>query len=677
MISAIAAACLAAAIPTDHLSSVATASYWYKKDERGKGDAISEKAMPRRFPAFAMSKDEFLVRDPFVRARHLDRIEICFRDETVPAREMARTANPDAVVLKTERPVEGVVPLAFTEGEPAERETWYIDGMLAVKASDVGTNESTFVSASTGKTFRRGMANSIYLDSNRNVVGLDFGERVETAGGALKCVPPDMWRRISADSFEKAALKAERTAADASLGILFKLEPKDKDNEGGSSRYRYSYGGREEKNEIDAVGYAVAGKVIVPCDIDGEKIARINKIEATFPDGSATNLVFAGALAEWNAVVLDVPEEFRPRLKPLEIAPGKAEDFDNRVAWVVTVENENGRIVATAERSLFNGVRFIRGAKFTPKAGDGNSSSFTLDENGRIASLRLARRFKTERWSSSEREPVATQDISRFVAGEGTNPEFAPRNDKEKNLLVWLGVESVRLTDALARDRKAQSFIRHYSRPPYVTEVYAGSPAEKSGLKTGDVLLAVRRGNEAERELEAEEDYFFYGRYGMPWPDVESELNKLMTTFGAGASVTIIYARDGKRHEAQVVLESAPVHFKNAVKSRNRALGLSVKDMTFEVRRFFKFDDAEPGIVIAKVKPGSPADVAGLEPFELITEVNGEKVTGAKDFAAKIKGKTDFTFAVRKLAQTRMVKLHVAADAEVERQKQQADGAAK
>ena len=94
-------------------------------------------------------------------------------------------------------------------------------------------------------------------------------------------------------------------------------------------------------------------------------------------------------------------------------------------------------------------------------------------------------------------------------------------------------------------------------------------------------------------------------------------------------------------------------------KARNRALGLSVRDMTFEVRRYFKFDDKAPGIVIARVKPGSPAAVAGLKPFELVTEVNGEKVTGAKDFAAKIKGRADLVFAVRRLAQTRMVKIHV------------------
>jgi hypothetical protein len=345
--------------------------------------------------------------------------------------------------------------------------------------------------------------------------------------------------------------------------------------------------------------------------------------------------------------------------------------------------------VADARRRRFEGVEFLRGAVFAPRAagGDGWSErrtrSFVLDADGRIASFALSRRFKAERWSSSEKECVTTADLARFVAGEGVNPEFAPRREEDRNRLVWLGVETVQLTDALARERKAQSFMKEYSRPPYVTEVYAGSPAQASGIQVGDVLLAVRRGSEAERELESERDYssrdwgaFFSSEYAIfggtdstPWPNVENELNKLLTQFGVGAKVTLVYARDGQRREAAVSLESAPVHYKNAPKSRNRALGLSVRDMTFEVRRFFKFDEKAPGVVIAKVKPGSPAAVAGLKPFELVTEVNGENVVDAKDFASKIKGRQDLVFAVRRLAQTRMVKIHVEPEAEKEKAK--------
>ena len=686
MLSVIAASMIAAAIPTDKLSSVAVADYWYKKDERGKGDEISEMAMPRRFPAFAIAEDEFLVSDQFVRERHRDRIEISFNGEKVPAKESARIDGQDVVVLKSERPVPGIVPLRFSDGDPVEKLTWSMDHcMLTVRASNVGTNDGVRAVAETGRVFRRGSGDTIYVDKDRNPVAIDFGTRSELVDGKFEFVSPEKWKRIPADSFEKSAAAMEKRLSEASVGILFRLDSEDKENSGrGRSRgFFSSYGGEEGKNEIDALGYAIADKVVVPTDLDGEKIARLSKAEATFPDGSKTNLVFAGAIAEWNVIVFDIPEPFRGKVTPLALADCAARDFDNRSGWIASVENENGRVVATARPVRFNGVEFIRGAMFVPNADsfgsrddwrERRSQNLVLDEDGRLATIRFARRFTTDRWSSRDTEPVATSDIARFVAGELYNPEFAPRKEEERGRFVWLGVETVRLTDALARERKAQSFMKDYSRPPYVTEIYPDSPAASAGLQVGDVLLAVRRGNEAERELESESDYSFrdWGMYfesessyvpsSTPWPDVESPLNQLLTSYGAGAKVTVVYARDGARREVQVVLASAPVHYQNAAKARNRALGLSVRDMTFEVRRYFKFDDEAPGIVIARVKPGSPAAVAGLKPFELVTEVNGEKVSGAKDFAAKIKGKADLVFAVRRLAQTRMVKIHVEPD---------------
>ena len=682
MLSVLAASLLAAAVPSDKLSSVALAAYWYKKDERGRGDEISELAKPKRFPAFAISEDEFIIADPLVREKHLDRIEVCFRGDKVPAKEVGRFVNPDAVLLKADRPLKGVDPLVFKKGDPVEKLIWKWQGdTLTVSSAGVGTNDSVVVVASTGRVFRKGVANALYVDKDRNPVWLDFGSRFEMPDGKFDYVPPAEWTRLPADEYEKSAKRMEDRLAAAMLGIVIHLNPVDKEN---SSRHYSRYDDDGGNNEIDALGYSINGRVLVPSDLNGEKISRLGKVEATFPDGSKTNLVFAGAIAEWNAIVFDIPEGFKDKVTPLAVAKGAPEDFDNRVAWVMTAENENGQVVTTAVRRRFSGVKFVRGAGFVPFVGEWRSGvrgdsddddmwsrgfkAFVLDGDGNIAAFALCRRFSSSRWARDDTEAVTMADLSRFIAGEGFNPEFMPRKEEERNRFVWLGTEAVRLTDALAREKKAQSFIREYSRPPYVTEVYPDSPAAKAGLQVGDVLLAVRRGSERERSLEADYDYS-YSSSG-PWPEVENSLNTLMTEFGAGAKVTIVYARDGKRCEAPVVLEPAPVHYKNAPKARNRTLGLSVRDMTFEVRRFFKFDEKAPGIVIAKVKPGSPADVAGLDEHELVTEVNGEKVTSAKDFAAKVKGKKDLVFAVRRLAQTRMVKIHVEPDADAEKDKE-------
>ena len=79
--------------------------------------------------------------------------------------------------------------------------------------------------------------------------------------------------------------------------------------------------------------------------------------------------------------------------------------------------------------------------------------------------------------------------------------------------------------------------------------------------------------------------------------------------------------------------------------------------MTFEVRGYFKFDAEAPGVVVVKVQPGNPAAIGGLKPLEIITHVNNEPVTSARDFARKVKAAKDLTFSVRRLAATRVVRI--------------------
>ena len=206
-----------------------------------------------------------------------------------------------------------------------------------------------------------------------------------------------------------------------------------------------------------------------------------------------------------------------------------------------------------------------------------------------------------------------------------------------------------------------------------MTEVAPDSPAATLGIKAGDILISAKYPDSSQEEdLFADRDYYSglnwdevfgddrfieIGSSGemMPWPNVEGGVNERLAKFGVGTQVEIAWVSDGVRKTGTVKLALAPVHFRNAPRVRNKELGLTVCDMTDEVRKFFKFDEKAPGVVVAKVKGGGIAAVAGIRPLELITEVNGEGVTSAKDFAAKTKGKKELNFNVRRLTATRIV----------------------
>ena len=149
-------------------------------------------------------------------------------------------------------------------------------------------------------------------------------------------------------------------------------------------------------------------------------------------------------------------------------------------------------------------------------------------------------------------------------------------------------------------------------------------------------------------------------RYGItPWPQVESGVNNVFTRLGIGTKVVIAWVSGGEKHETELVLEQAPVHYRTARRIRNRTLGLVAADLTFEVRTFFKLAEDTPGVIITKMQDGSPSDVAGLHKFEIITSVNGEPVTNAIRFAELIKEKKDLTFSVRRLDVTRIVRIQL------------------
>ena len=78
-------------------------------------------------------------------------------------------------------------------------------------------------------------------------------------------------------------------------------------------------------------------------------------------------------------------------------------------------------------------------------------------------------------------------------------------------------------------------------------------------------------------------------------------------------------------------------------------LGISVGDLTPELAGQMKLDSKLKGVIISDLTPGAPAAEAGLKPYDVITSINGEKVTNAQDLTAKVtaiavgeKAKIDF-----------------------------------
>jgi serine protease Do len=152
-----------------------------------------------------------------------------------------------------------------------------------------------------------------------------------------------------------------------------------------------------------------------------------------------------------------------------------------------------------------------------------------------------------------------------------------------------------------------------------ISQVTPDSPAGHAGLKSGDVL----------RELNGKkiED----GR----------ELQVAVSLTAPGTAIDLGILRDGKPASVKVTVgefqkeKSEEASNTGAGEQRGR-LGLTVADLSPDVRQQLHVPEQVHGAAISEVRPGSAADDAGLTPGEVILEVDRHPVTDADNFVSQI-----------------------------------------
>ncbi len=183
----------------------------------------------------------------------------------------------------------------------------------------------------------------------------------------------------------------------------------------------------------------------------------------------------------------------------------------------------------------------------------------------------------------------------------------------------WLGLAIQDMNEDLA-----QSFGVNKAEGILVAEITKGSPAQKAGIQAGDILLALNRNKVI---------------------DVTDLRNRIaMTTPGNKVSLQLI--REGIKKEVQVVIAEQPADFSQATRMRSRKnnsslldnMGLTLQELTAELAQQFGYTDGQ-GVLITQVTPSSPADSVGLQPGQLIEEVNRIRVHSLAELKKAVKKK--------------------------------------
>jgi serine protease Do len=168
----------------------------------------------------------------------------------------------------------------------------------------------------------------------------------------------------------------------------------------------------------------------------------------------------------------------------------------------------------------------------------------------------------------------------------------------------WLGVYIQPLTAELA-----EHFQVPNAEGVLLTAVAAGGPADRGGLKAGDVIV----------------------RFNTQVVKNPNELQRLVGGTHGKDSVAVDILRNGKALQLKVQIgdqteaegQAASPVSRSTVKpgSGGNVLGLMFEDLTPQLARQLKTEDLA-GVAVKAVQPGSPAEGAGIQPGDIIREVN-------------------------------------------------------
>jgi serine protease Do len=175
----------------------------------------------------------------------------------------------------------------------------------------------------------------------------------------------------------------------------------------------------------------------------------------------------------------------------------------------------------------------------------------------------------------------------------------------------WLGVTIQRVTPEIA-----ESLGMENNRGALVAHVAPGSPAERAGIKVGDVIVEYA---------------------GKPIKD-SADLPILVARTDIGAKATVRVLRDKKEMPISVAVgELKDEEVVASVPEKQADFGLTVQNVTPEMAQSLGVERAQ-GVVVTSVERGSPADDAGIRRGDLILEIDRKPVKNLSDYRNAVSG---------------------------------------
>lgn len=192
--------------------------------------------------------------------------------------------------------------------------------------------------------------------------------------------------------------------------------------------------------------------------------------------------------------------------------------------------------------------------------------------------------------------------------------------EKLDSKLAWIGAEIRDLDATISAELGLTS-----TSGVLINDVVDDSPADKSGLQRGDVILTVN-GTQVEDTLQLQEMIQDY--------EVGNTLKLLVDKIDSGKK--LVYVKVGSKPSSTTSDTNIKKTATTTATTASQAWGISVSPLTVELREEYNIPAAEQGVVVVAVVQNSLADSQGLQVGDVIESINQVPITSLQTFYSAI-----------------------------------------
>lgn len=196
------------------------------------------------------------------------------------------------------------------------------------------------------------------------------------------------------------------------------------------------------------------------------------------------------------------------------------------------------------------------------------------------------------------------------------------------NQLITTGkIERGYIGVGISNLNRKQKEIYQNKEGALINSVEIGSPADKAGIKRGDLIIKID--NKNIKNI--------------------SELKNTIASKTPGSDIKVEFERAGKISETTIKIIS--MQKVEGITNARSIYGLKVKELTKELRYQLRIDKNINGVIVSSVSPNSKAQEAGFEPGDIIIQIADSIISNIAEFEKamyELKGKKALVWVRRK-----------------------------